>query len=275
MYKNHPTLEDFEGLLHASRPNRHRNARIVRHLLAACSACCDQLRIMGWPANRLTRLVHLPGGSQDLETEASFARALHDYDEAFARADQAVSEFLAVPPMPSEDAKDLLAELTRQPLERQEDLLQSESRFASPQLVRELIERSHGTRYEDPEAMVHWANLAKTAALCCTAQATGNPARLADLQARAWGQFGNSLRVAGRLREAEKALASAQEALQAGTGDPALRARLLEQTASLHTFNRAFNAAIEILAEAAEIYSDLGESHSLARTLVQEAIACL
>ena len=192
MPKNHPTLEDFEGLLrHASRPSGARNARIVRHLLAACSACCDQLQAMGWPANRLTRLVHLPGGSEGLEAAASFAGAGHDYDEAFARADKAVSEFLATAPLPREDTRDLLAELAHHPLGSQELLLKSESRFASPQLAKELIERSHETRYEDPEAMVHWASLARTIAMCCTPDAAGNPARLADLRARAWGQFGN------------------------------------------------------------------------------------
>ncbi len=53
--------------------------------------------------------------------------------------------------------------------------------------------------------------------------------RLADLQTRAWGQYGNALRVCGRPREAAEAFASAQKRRAQGTGDPALRAWLLEE----------------------------------------------
>src|SRR5262249_50720890 len=105
--------------------------------------------------------------------------------------------------------------------------------------------------------------------------ASGGTAKLADLRARSWNQLGNALRVSGRLIEAREAMGTAREYLVGGTGDPALRALLIEQMASLYTFERSFGEAIKILGEAAEIYRELGESHALARTLVQEAIASL
>ena len=70
-------------------------------------------------------------------------------------------------------------------------------------------------------------------------------------------------------------MVTAQRYLKEGTGDPALKARLNEQIASLYSFQRRFNAAITVLADAAETYRQLGESHAFARTLVQEAIASL
>jgi tetratricopeptide (TPR) repeat protein len=137
------------------------------------------------------------------------------------------------------------------------------------------MDRSHACRYSDPEAMLHWASLARSIAVRCAPESLGSVAKLSDLRARAWGQYGNALRVTGRLREAEEAMITAQAYTETGTRDPALRARLCEQTASLHTFHRRFEGAITALEEAAEIYCQLGETHALARTLVQEAIAAM
>jgi tetratricopeptide (TPR) repeat protein len=165
--------------------------------------------------------------------------------------------------------------LDRTPRDRQLARAEEDERFAVPQLVESLIERSHMARYADPEIMLHWAGIARSVAARSTIESLGSAARLADLRARACGQHGNALRVNGRLHEAEETMVTAQCYLEEGTGDPSLKARLNELIASLHTFQRRFNAAIAVLAEAAEIYRQLGETHAFARTLVQEAIASL
>jgi tetratricopeptide (TPR) repeat protein len=222
---------------------------------------------------RLDRLLHLPGGQRDEAFEQSTNG--YDYRQAFEQAEQSLSDFLADPPPPVQPLEALLAELDRRPRARQEELVANGKGFADPQLVRCLIERSHEARYEDPEAMLHWASLARVAAERVEPAAAGSVPRLADLKARAWGQYGNALRVSSRLREAQEAMAGASQHLEAGTRDPVLRARLCEQIASLHTFQRSFDEAIATLKEAEQIYRELGKTHSLARTLVQEAIACL
>ncbi len=278
MVNDHPTTQEFRGLLGgaSSLARRTESTRIVRHLLAGCLPCFDSLQGMGWPGERLDRLLHLPGGHRDEAFEnARPAAHGYDYARAFEQAEQSISEFLADPPPPAQATETLLAELDRRPRARQEEAVAAEAAFADPQLVRCLIERSHEARYDDPAAMLHWASLARVVAGRVKPAFAGSAPRLEDLRARAWGQYGNALRVAGRLREAQEAMAVARGHLDAGTRDPVLRARLCEQMASLYTFQRSFDDAIASLKEAEEVYRELGETHSMARTLVQEAITCI
>lgn len=273
MHPDHPSIQDWEGFLRSpSRPGHTaRNAKILRHLLASCTVCRDHLQTMGWPGDRLARLVYLPGGQTSRLTERTNG---YDYSQAFARTEEAVSDFLAEAPQPPYEPDVLLEELDRAPRDRWAALTQDD-RFACPRLVPLLIERSHACRYSDPEKMLLWATMARDLAQRVSPETTANEARLADLRARAWGQYGNALRVAGRMREAEEALITAQAHLETGTGDPVLRARVWEQIASLFTFQRRFDEAVAKLEEAAEVYRHLGEGHALARTLVLQAIACL
>ncbi len=275
MFEEHPTVEELESFLRdASRPGHAaRNARILRHLLAECPACRDQFQAMGWPARRLERLVYLPG-PQSEEAEGEVASGF-EYASVFARVEQAITTLLDATPQPAILPGQLLEELDRMSRDRQVAAVEMEERFTSPHLVPWLIERSHGARYSDPDTMLHWANLARSIATRCSPEALGSAAKIADLRARAWGQYGNALRVAGRLREASEAMITAQSYMERGTREPALRAKLAEQLASLHTFQRRFDDAIASLEEAAEVYRQLGESHALARTLVQQAIASL
>ncbi|HZF08225.1 MAG TPA: hypothetical protein VFE33_05480 [Thermoanaerobaculia bacterium] len=276
MLNDHPTAEAFAGFLRSpSHPDRRaQNAQALRHLLAGCSICRDQLAVMGWTSSRLERLVHLAGGSsQELEAERPVQG--YDYEQAFGKAEWAVSELLASAPQQSQATEQLMAELQNTPASDQKSILKKDQRFANPQAVKRLIDCSHQERYQDPEKMLHWAELAHALSTRCDEKAAGGKARLADLRARSGSQLGNALRVAGRLHEAREAMMQSWEQLRQGTGDPLLRAQLMEQMASLHTFERSFTAAISILDEAAEIYRELGESHFLARTLVQAAIASL
>jgi tetratricopeptide (TPR) repeat protein len=276
MLQDHPSIEDLEGFLKDASRLGHaaRNARILRHLLGECRSCHDRLTAMGWSGSRLERLVHIPGRANGPAPWWEKSTG-YNYDRAFSLAEQVIEEFLVTAPLPTVLPEILLAEIDRVPANRQLDLVEENERFAVPQLVQPLIERSHAARYADPESMLHWAQLARSIAARSGAEAVGNATRLADLKGRAWGHYGNALRVNGRLREAEAAMVTAQAYLEAGTGDPSIKARLFEQAASLHTFQRRFQSAIAALVEAAEIYRQLGETNAFARTLVQEATAYL
>jgi tetratricopeptide (TPR) repeat protein len=277
MLRDHPTVEEFKAFLRdASQPgSAARNSRILRHLLAGCASCRNRLQAMGWSPERLDRLVFLPSAFQVMKGVSEMVRNGYNYDSAFTKAERVVTCFLGSEPLPAEPPERLLAEMDRLSLLEQEIAVQEQERFAIPQLVQLLIERGHAARYADPEEMLHWASLARTIASQCRPDSLGDPAKLGDLRARAWGHFGNALRVAGQLREAEEAMSTALQHMEAGTGDPLVRARLFEQVASLHTFQRRFDSAIELLEKAAEIHRQLGETHALAKTMVKEAIALL
>ncbi|HSK81139.1 MAG TPA: tetratricopeptide repeat protein [Thermoanaerobaculia bacterium] len=81
--------------------------------------------------------------------------------------------------------------------------------------------------------------------------------------------------MSGRPRESEEAFTTAQGYRREGTGDPALKAWLLEKIIPLYIFKGRFDEAIELSEEAGRIYRELSEAHLLASTMVQKAIACL
>ncbi|HZF08223.1 MAG TPA: hypothetical protein VFE33_05470 [Thermoanaerobaculia bacterium] len=275
MFEEHPTPEDLERFVRsASSPSGAiKNAQLIRHLLSDCATCHDGLSALGWDANRLDRLLRLPGTDENAADAGS--NNPYNYDEAFASTARTIDEFFAADQPATQSPEVLLAELV--PLDEREQIRSAgnEPRFASPQLVRWLVERSHASRYEDAEKMLHLALLAQTVAEACSTDSVGGERRLADLRSRAWGQLGNSLRVSGKLLEAEEALATASRYCDAGTGDPPTRARLFEQRASLQIFQRNFEKATEMADAAGRIYRDLEETHQLASTLVQKAIASL
>lgn len=273
MWKDHPSAEDLEGFLYKASGSGAavRNARVMRHLLAECPACWQRLTAMGWEERRLARLLQVPADRD----EPVGASESYDYSAAFSGAERALDAFLAVGQPVAQPVESLLAELSARQVDEQMRLVAEDSRFAHPEVVRSLVERSHAARYEDPGLMLHLARLAQIAADACALEAAGSPKKLADVRARAWGLYGNSLRVCGRLPEAEDALTAALRYRSEGTGDPPLKARLLEYAVSLHMFQRRFDVAIEMAEEAGQVYRDLGEDHSLASTMVQKAIASL
>jgi tetratricopeptide (TPR) repeat protein len=249
----HAKVEDVERFLRNDvRPgSAPRNAQLVRHLLARCAPCRENLATV----SKRTR---------------SF-----DYGNAFAVAERSLSAYFSQGQPSAVSPETLFSTLSALPAEEQAERVASEPRYAHPSFVRHLIDASHAVRYQDPAGMLHLADLARVAAEACTAEAAGSAARLADLRAQAWRQYGNALRVLGRLREAEEALDSAQRLLAMGTHDPLLRARLCTQMFSLRYFQRRFDEAIELAEEAGQIYRELDVVDALASTLVQKAIAAL
>lgn len=275
MLQSHPSVEHLriflKGCLRSIDSDA--NKRVVQHLLADCQVCHQQILALGWTGNRLDRLIHVPGTG--IERALPAPPAVHDYDQAFRKTERSLSALLSVRPSPGVFVDELMADLQSAAPAEQVRMAAEESRFAYPQLVDKLIQRSHAARYEAPEEMLRLAELARIVADACTSATAGGDLLLADARARAWGHLGNSLRVRGQLREAEQALATAQRYQSEGTGSPPLLAKLLEQISSLHIFQRRFATAIELSDQAAQIYRELGEAHSLASTLVQKAIASL
>lgn len=273
MPSHHPSLDDLAAFLgSASRSASHaQNAQVMRHLLSNCAACRRHLSAVGWDQRRLARLLE----SAAEESQMLEATKGYDYSQAFVAAERAVAAFLSPDRTGVESPAAVLAELDNLPADEQVQRVSEGGPFAAPSVIETLIGRSHDARYQDAEEMLHLAYLARVTADACSSGDVGNELRLADLRARAWGQYGNALRVSGKPREAEEALVVAQGHRREGTGDPMLRAWLLEKIAPLAIFQGRFDDAIEKCEEAGEIYRELGAGHLLASTMVQKAIATL
>jgi tetratricopeptide (TPR) repeat protein len=254
MSADHLDVQDFDRFLrNATEPGiSARNVQLVRHLLASCAPCRENLRKAASKP---------PGG--------------YDYGASFARAERSLQSFLAPGREPDASPEKLMAELAQLTAEEQSQRAASDGRYAFPSFIKYLVDTSHAVRYQDPARMLHLANLARLAAEACSVEAAGSEPRQADLRAQAWRQYGNSLRVLGRLLEAEEAISIARHHLETGTRDPLLRARFFTQTVSLRLAQRRFDEAIDLAEEAGQIYTELGDDHALASTLVQKAIASL
>ncbi|HEX9940509.1 MAG TPA: hypothetical protein VGG03_00720 [Thermoanaerobaculia bacterium] len=134
-----------------------------------------------------------------------------------------------------------------------------------------LLARSWAVRFDDPEEMVHLAETALEVARGFAVRRRG-VRRVADLNARAWGELANAWRVADRLGPAQKAFGEAFALLQRGTGDPYLKARLFDLEASLLGTLGEHRLALRRLAYLAELYQELGEPHLAGRALVGQAL---
>lgn len=268
----HPTTTEFQAFLRdASQPvDAAPNARIIRHLLAGCPICREQLDQMGWEKARLERLLTLRASEAEIPPSERY-----NYSQAFAGAERALAAFFAKGRVPAVAAEELWAELSALPADEQVRRVGSDRRFANPDLIRQWIDGSRMVRFDNPEKVLHLAHLACLAAESCTAEDTGSPERLADLRAQGWRQYGNALRVQGRLRESEASFARAQRYCQEGTGDPPVRAKLFTQMVSLRIFQRRFEEAVQLADDAGRIYKEIGHVDAWASSMVQKAVACI
>ena len=168
--EEHPSIDDLQEFVDAVSTGRSASRRVLRHLLARCSSCGDLVRALassrGLPIS--SRRETLP-----LSAESSSRSAGFNYDQAFAKAEQTLSFFLSNGRPVREPPPTLLAALVPE-LSSEEELPLSRERAAIPALVKWLVQKSHGARYEDPHEMFRWALMARLAADSCSASAAGS-----------------------------------------------------------------------------------------------------
>jgi len=269
MQHQHPRIDELVSFFRSASPASSVPVPlgVVRHLLAGCSLCCESLKSAGWSGPRLERFIRL-ASSESYD-------AGYNYEPAFSGAERRLAAFFAAEPPLSAEAETLLSQISFISTDGQIQHAAEDPCLRHPEIVRRLIHQSHLIRYEYPKKMLLLAKLARLVAEACPISSAGSAERLTDLKVRAWGHLGNSLRVCGQLPEAEDALETAQRYRRQGTGDPPLHARLLEQWASLRTFQGRFIEAMELADEAISIYQVLEEPSKVAGALLHKANATI
>jgi len=128
-----------------------------------------------------------------------------------------------------------------------------------------------GVRHESPREMVSLARAAVEVAGKLDPNLYSAQV-ICDLQAQAWGELANSLRVADDLDEAERAFGTAFDFFQNGTGDLHVKVRLYDLNASFLGTRRRFDLAFAALDLVHTTYLELGDRHLGGRALIIKAI---
>ncbi|HEX6900746.1 MAG TPA: hypothetical protein VF789_13555 [Thermoanaerobaculia bacterium] len=134
-----------------------------------------------------------------------------------------------------------------------------------------LLSRSWEIRYDNPREMRHLAKVAMEMARDFDPAVYGAQ-KVADLQARAWGELGNAYRVGDLFPQARDAFSMAFSLQQQGTGDRGLLRRLLDLESSMFGDMREFDSAYHRLTILARQYREDGDTHMAGRTLVIRAL---
>src|SRR5689334_24459609 len=180
--ERHPSPTELERFL-LGEMNAREAAPVLVHLMRGCDTCRGRME-------PITTLMFTPGRKPPLPSQA----AEEEYDEVLSKAFAAVRRHAAALDLEKDRAEAGPAQVVAFP--------------PSPQQLRceALLERCREIRTSDPESAVMLATLAVTLAERLEAS---DPEALADFQALAWAELGNSRRVADDSLGAERDLAMA------------------------------------------------------------------
>jgi hypothetical protein len=136
----------------------------------------------------------------------------------------------------------------------------------------ELIRQAEALRLSDVGEMRRRAQAAVAVAdgLCADA---GPATLIEDARGEAWACLANALRIAGELREAERAWPKAEEYVARGTGDPLLEAKLARLKGSLRLDQGRAEQAIDLYVHARSAYERLQDRSLAGRTALLIGIA--
>lgn len=134
-------------------------------------------------------------------------------------------------------------------------------------LIERLLGESRASRYQDPLRMIYLAELAQAAAQRLDSHRL-RPEAIADTHAQVWAELGNAYRLAALFDRSEAAFKNAVDALERGSGDPLLAARIADRFASLLSDRGRFPEAFVLLDRLAQFYVSQGECHLAGRALI-------
>lgn len=166
-------------------------------------------------------------------------------------------------------APQLLARLTALPMTERKARIRRDPLFRSWSFCELLIEQCHDLSRDGIFEAEEMADLALTVAEGLDVSTYGT-SLVHDIHARAWAAVGNVLRLSSDLRNADEALATADEMVGQGTGDALEEAGILELKAALRRDQRRSSEAHRLLDDVIAIYRQYGDFHLVGRAYVQK-----
>lgn len=233
---------------------------LIRHVVDLCPLCRA-----AWAESSQQDHPENPG------EEGGVGGTVPVYSESFARALALVRDREPDLRRELEEAPELVAELRARPEIEQLSLLEGE-RFHTWGICDLLINESYRAAFHNPSAAEELARLALVLSRRLDPERYGRRF-LEDVRALAWAYLGNARRVGSNLGGADEALAAARSFLEAGVGEPLVRAQVLNLEASLRRDLRRFDESISLLNEVIEIYQVAEDWHMAARTVVKKGLS--
>jgi tetratricopeptide (TPR) repeat protein len=133
-----------------------------------------------------------------------------------------------------------------------------------------LLETSRALRFEDPQAMLRFAKLARYTADRLRMRDFGNQP-VADLRALAWAELANAYRVCNELGRSDHAMNRAVYWCCRGSKTGLLMARVADLLADILGYQRRFPEGRELLALAYRVHAEMGNHHRAGRVLIKLA----
>lgn len=195
-------------------------------------------------------------------------RLTHQADDAFSTIDpRHLYEVQSAYQKERAEAKGLISELLKHPVERQRVLICNRRRFQTWGVLEHLLATSYKETSQDTQRGETLARLGLDLSEHLDVSQYGAEA-IEDLRARAWAYIGNARRVRFELREAEEAFDQALVHLRRGTREPWERAVWLSLKASLLRAQRRFGQAMRLLNRALVLFLAVGDRHWAGLTLI-------
>ena len=272
MAAEHPSPELLGRLMRGRLPAAETRL-VLQHLVAGCAVCRDATAAFVELKGAAPEAAPAVDASPAAAAAAADAAGDDAYDRVIDRVFRRIQRQDVALQREAAAARELFAELGQHPFPHQLLLVGNSPRFRSRSLCELLLDRCHEAGFQDPQRAVDLAHLAVAVAHRLAAQDA--PVEIVrGIQARAWAQLGNALRVSGDHAAAEQAFASAEELLAAEPIVPLDRARVLDQLASLRRDQGRYGEAFRLLDRVVSIFRKLGQWHLLGRALAQKSMVC-
>lgn len=249
----HLTQDDVEGLIKGTLAAADRR-RVMQHLLTSCRDCCAMFALALPPDLFLPQAPPVEKDAYDAVIDRAWEGA-RKRTKRWKKDQERYERGLAL--IREHDFHGITQAERQGILEWTHIEIQMQLAFEA--------------RYRNPGEMLERAERAVYVARRFDKSPYGQ-GHVSDIQARAWAEYANALRVTEFFEHAEGALHEALAILEDRTGDPILLAYLVEIEAALRKDQRRFQEACTLHDEAYRAYLKLGNRHLAGRALVSKGL---